>query len=205
LSREERSLHVRRRMLHACADAWYRRHERQLATERVRFRLRVGQRTFSVTAEEALAAMSRTVHELDAALAGNPSLGVDATGRPSELAVRGLINRRLASRVIDQLRKVGSSWNADDSFSDPIRSHGSSSLTLGDTVTDRRTVGAEGVVWLHQVLDQETPETREIVIRRLALEPAEEIAACTGATPGAVRQRLSRFHRRHVGDLLDAA
>jgi hypothetical protein len=94
-------------MLYRWAAAWYGRHEGQLASEGVASSLRVGRKSYWVTSDQALTAVSRTVQELDAALAEHPTWGSDERGRPCDLAMRGLINRRLAARLLDQVRRAG--------------------------------------------------------------------------------------------------
>jgi hypothetical protein len=198
------ALTVRRQMLHAWASRWYQRHERQLASEGVRFPLRVGHSTFSVTSEQALAAVSRTAQELDCRLADHPTWGCDRHGRPSDLAMRGLINRRLSSRLVDQLRL--SAGVATESLARPIPGVPDGDLVLGDTIAGPSSVQqAEARIWLGQILALEPQATREVVVRRLFGEPAHAISLELGLEDAATRQRISRFKRRHSADLLDAA
>jgi len=198
------ALSVRRQMLHAWASTWYRRHERQLASEGVRFPVRVGRSTFSVTTEQALAAVSRTVQEMDCRLADHPTWGCDPHGRPSELAMRGLVNRRLTSRLVDQLRHAGGITT--ESLARPISGVPDGDIALGDTIAGPSWVEqTETRIWLTQVLAREPQATREVVIRRLLGEPSHAISTELGLEDAATRQRLSRFKRRHSADLVDAA
>jgi hypothetical protein len=191
-------------MLHDWAAAWYGRHEGELASEGVPFPLRIGHRTYWVTSEQALAAVSRTVQELDAALAEHPTWGSDARGRPCDLAMRGLINRRLAARVLDQVRRA--SGVAAESLSAPLPGMPDADLTLGDTVAGPSDVtGAESRTWLSQVLAIEPRLTREVIMRRIVGESSEQISTKLGLTDAATRQRISRFRRRNARDFLDAA
>ena len=191
-------------MLHAWAARWYHRHERQLASEGVRFPVGVGRSTFWVTSEQALAAVSRTVQELDSRLADHSGWGCDGCGRPSELAMRGLINRRLASRLVDQLRL--SAGVRTESLTTPLPGVREGDIALGDTLAGPSSVEqAETRIWLSQILAHEPQATREVVIRRLFGEPAHAISLELGLEDAATRQRISRFKRRHSADLLDAA
>lgn len=204
MTHNSHALRVRRQILHAWASTWYRRHERQLASEGVRFPVRVGHSTFSVTTEQALAAVSRTVHELDARLADHPTWGCDRHGRPSELAMRGLINRRLTSRLVDQLRHAGGITT--DSLARPIPGASEGGIALGDTISAPSSVEqAEARIWLTQILARESQATREVVIRRVLGEPSHAISLELGLDDAATRQRLSRFKRRHAADLVDVA
>jgi hypothetical protein len=206
VDRCERAVQERRRVLHDWADAWYRRHARDLASEGVQFTVRVGSKTFRVTAEQSLAAMSRTVQELDAALPEHPRWGTDGHGRPCEMAMRGLINRRLASRLVDQLRKAMDLHQTARSLAEALPSGDAGDLTLGDLVAGSSGVDStETMLWLRQVLADEAPDTREVIVRRIAREPASEISGWVGLTDAATRQRLTRFRRRHAVDLVDAA
>lgn len=194
----------RKAMLHAWAAAWYRRHDRELASEGVRFPLRVGRKTYLVTSEQALAAVSRTIQELDAALVQRSSWGCDQRGRPCDLAMRGLINRRLASRVLDQLRLKAP--DPEERLWAPVRGDASDAPTLGDTISDPGSATSkETGVWLREVLSHEPRTTRELVVCHMAGESCNEISEGLGVTTAAARQRLSRFRRRHLPDLLDAA
>lgn len=192
-------------MLHAWVQGWYQRHERELASEGVPFALRIGRKSYRVTSEQALVAVSRTTQELDAALGGRPDWGCDAHGRPCDLAMRGLINRRLESRIIDQLRC--SAPAPTQSLSAPLSGGAySQGLTLGDTIADHGAVaGAETGMWLVQILTPEGESTRELVVRRIAGESCDDISERLGMSAVAARQRLSRFRRRHLADLVDAA
>ena len=197
------ALRLRRQMLHAWARNWYRRHERQLASEGVRFPVRVGHSTFSVTSEQALAAVSRTVHELEARLADHPTWGCDRGGRPSELAMCGLINRRLASRLVDQLRHAAGITT--DSLSRPIPGLPNGDMALQETIAGPSSLEqAEARIWLSQ-LTQEAKGIRDVVVRRLLGEPSQAISIELGLEDAAIRQRLSRFRHRHRADLVDAA
>ncbi len=198
------ALSVRRQMLHAWVATWYRRHERQLASEGVRFPVRVGHSTFPVTSEQALAAVSRTVHELENRLADHPTWGCDRHGRPSDLAMRGLINRRLTSRLVDQLRR--SAVLTTESLAKPIPGVPEGDIALGDTIAGPSSVEqAETRIWLTQVLAREPQATRDVVIRHVLGEPSRAISTELGVDDAATRQRLSRFKRRHSADLVDAA
>lgn len=204
MNRDDLALAERRRMLHAWAATWYRRHERQLASEGVKFPLRVGRATFAVTSEQALAAVSRTVQELDRRLADHPGWGCDDQGRPSDLAMRGLINRRLTCRLVDQLRRC--TRIPATSLATPVPGLSDGELSLGDTVAGRSHLGpVEAKIWLEQILAGEPQITRTIVLRRLYGESAREIAGGLGLNDAATRQRMSRFRRQHCGDLVDAA
>lgn len=199
-----RVLTERRRMLYSWAAAWYRRHERELASEGVSFPLRVGRTTVSVTSEQALAAVSRTLQELDARLADHPTWGCDRSGRASDLAMRGLINRRLTSRLVDQVRRSGVA--SAESLSRPIAGAQDGDIVLEDTIAGPSNVQhAETRLWIRQILAQEEHVTRAVVTRRLLGEPARAIAVDLGLEAAATRQRISRFKRRHSTDLLDAA
>jgi hypothetical protein len=191
-------------MLHDWATGWYVRHDRQLATEGVRFPVRVAHRTYMVTTEQALSAVSRTVQELDAALADHRDWGCDAQGRPCELAMRGLINRRVASRLVDQLRRPVPA--GEQSLSAPVGEDPAQPTTLGDILpSDSGVTRAETLLWLKQVLAAEPRVTREVIMRRLANEQSDEIATELGLSHAAARQRISRFRRQYRGELVDAA
>lgn len=200
----QRALRERRRLLHSWAETWYRRHARELATEGVPFALHVGRRRYWVTSEQALGAVSRTIHELDVALGEHPTWGSDADCRPCELAIRGLINRRFASRLVDQTRR-GSETHTE-SLATPIRGIADGDITLGDTIAAPSDVSkAETMIWLREVLAVEPQVTREVIVRRLARETSEEISGHLELSDAAARQRISRFRRRYATDLTDAA
>jgi hypothetical protein len=204
LIRNDLALAERRKLLHAWVAAWYGRHERQLASEGVRFPVRVGRATLLVTSEQALAAISRTVQELDTRLADHPGWGCDEHGRTSELAMRGLINRRLTCRLVDQLRRP--TQISATSLASPAPGLSDSELSLADTVAGSSDLGTvEAKIWLEQILIEAPQTTRAIVLRRLYGESAKEISVELGLNDAATRQRMSRFRRQHCGDLVDAA
>jgi DNA-directed RNA polymerase specialized sigma24 family protein len=118
--------------------------------------------------------------------------------------MRGLINRRFTSRLVDQLRHAGGITT--DSLARPINGASEGDIALGDTIFGPSSVEqAEARIWLTQILARESQATREVVIRRVLGEPSQAISLELGLDDAATRQRLSRFKRRHAADLVDVA
>lgn len=198
---EEESLMVndsttlRRELLSAWYAAWQQKHNAILACARVKVPVRVGGRMYFLTPERAIAAAAQTFEELYIALEAHPDWGVGPDGLPSELAMRGLIMRRLRSRVQDQLRARRDEEDSMPSLDEPVGSGGDGSAGdfLGSTrvLDDFETMDA-----LRRALHHETRETRAAVLLKLAGEDGPQIAERLGLAPATVRQRLHRFKVR---------
>ena len=201
------SLTERRAILTTWYDGWQRKQNAVFGCARLHVSIRVLGRTYRLTAEEALTAAAKTFEELYAGLAGRPNWGVDACNRPSEIAMRGLIARRLRARIQDQLRVdrrldvEAASLDAPVNYAD--NDHGD---CLGDQVGScARLENFETFSMLRSALAGESADTQRMVLLRLAGEPAPEIAARFDIDPAAVRQRLSRFRSRRAAEVLHAA
>ena len=180
------SVAIRQQMLAAWVCEWLSRHRSALARERSLVPVRVGRRTYLVTAQEAERALAQTHDELFQAFAVRPQWGVDVVGRPSEVAVRGLAVRRLSDRMRDALR---------------ARANRPLAVGLDDADSELAAVAVapyesvDAVLDLKRSLADESSTTREIVWRCGLNESAAEAAAGMGLQADAVRQRLSRFRR----------
>jgi len=170
--------------------------------------VRVASYTYLLTAEEALDAGAKTYEELFKGLERHDSWGCDHLGRPSELAMRGLISRRLRARFQDQLRVDHSGDDETGSLDAPvaISSEDGGCSTLNDQIgTSQRLTDYEAFSALVTSLVDEPDATKEIVLRRIAGEPAPEIAERVKMDRAAVRKRLSRFRSKHAASLGQAA
>jgi DNA-directed RNA polymerase specialized sigma24 family protein len=155
---------------------------------------------YPLTSEQVLSAAGQTFDELYRAIEEHPSWGVDAAGAPNELAMQGLISRRLQSRIHDQLRAARDEEVAMVSLDAPAGNHDS---VTGDFLgSTRAQEDFETMDALTRALATEPPETRQAVLLKLAGEAAPDIAARTGLTPTTVRQRLHRFKVRSQYELL---
>ncbi len=185
---------------------WYtevvQRNRGLLASERVRRPVRVRGRTLSVTSEQFLDALERTYCELHQAFATRPAWGVNPDGSASRIAVLGLAQRRFESRLLDRLRQDArrpefvcletlESLSASRIGFDAVSRSPDASLRVGNVLVDA-------------LIDQ-TPITREVVLRSAAGYAAPEIAEALEITSAAVRQRLSRFSQRLRDEVRDAA
>jgi len=182
VSIDARSLDARRRML---AD-WYlgaaRRYAHVFCTERQRHVVRVGGTSYYVTSQHLQDALDATYAELHVALGRRSGWGVGKDGKPTALAVAGLAQRRLRSRLVDELRRNERAVVISDDAS------------ADDTIADD---GLRGE--LSAVLDElarEPAETRAAVLLTAAGYRAPEIGEHLGIAPASVRQRTSRFARR---------
>src|SRR5687767_8122525 len=91
-------------MLASWYASWQRKHDAVLARVRVKVTIYVRGTAYLLTPERALAAAGHTFEELYRDLDRHPHWGLGRDGQPDEQAMRGLIARRLQSRVQDQLR-----------------------------------------------------------------------------------------------------
>jgi DNA-directed RNA polymerase specialized sigma24 family protein len=201
------SLAERRAILAAWYDGWQRKHNAVLGSARLCVAVRVAGRTYRLTAEEALTAAAKTFEELYAGLVRHPNWGVDASGRPSEIAMRGLITRRLRARIQDRLR-LDRKPDMDAASLDAPLNH--EDVDNGDSLGEQigscaRLNDFETFSALRTALAGESKDTQKVVLLRLAGERGPEIAARLDLPPATVRQRLSRFRSRRAAEVLDAA
>jgi DNA-directed RNA polymerase specialized sigma24 family protein len=188
-------------MLAAWYAGWQQRHNGILACARVKVPVRVRRTAYLLTAEQALASAASTFEELYRAVEAHTDWGVDAAGTPNELAMQGLIARRLQSRIHDQLRAAKDEELAMTSLDEPVGDDAVTGDLLGST---RAQEDFETIDALRRALADESPQTRHAVLLKLTGRDAPEIAARTGMAPATVRQRLHRFKVRTEHGLLVA-
>ena len=187
-------------------SAWFQDQQSRLARTTTSVCARVWREPVGLCrGEDVEAAIYSVYFSLLDSLAARPEYGIDrVTAEPSARAVRGLANRRLADRLVDQARRV-KSGNRDVHVYDRINLvHLDAQLdnrddgAWGDIVADLRSDTHATAAFREMRADLRAGDRSEELI---ALAPAlgigdRELAGQIGITEIALRQRRSRLLRR---------